>query len=163
MTTGGAPEAGKVPGSGPVAAPPAPRHIDHLGVAVRSLEQALPFWRDVLGLELIGFEDVPDQKVRVAVLLAGPNRIELLEPTAPDSPVQKFLDTRGEGIHHVAMRVDDAAATLDKIAAGGARLIDEVPRLGAEGARIGFVHPKATGGVLLEVSERPGEAGHGVS
>ncbi|MEB3237118.1 MAG: methylmalonyl-CoA epimerase [Candidatus Sericytochromatia bacterium] len=147
----------------PAESVPAPRHIDHLGIAVRSLEQALPFWRDVLGLAFVGFEDVPDQKVRVAVLLAGPNRIELLEPTAEDSPIRKFLDTRGEGIHHVAMRVDGCGPMLEHLAASGIRLIDAAPRLGAEGARIGFVHPKATGGVLLEVSERPDEASHGVS
>ncbi|MBM3259848.1 MAG: methylmalonyl-CoA epimerase [Candidatus Sericytochromatia bacterium] len=141
----------------------APRQVDHLGIAVHSLDAALPFWRDVLGLTFVGFEDVPDQKVRVAVLLAGPNRIELLEPTAEDSPVRKFLNTRGEGIHHVALRVDACGATLDHLASAGVRLIDAVPRTGAEGARIGFVHPKATGGILLEVSERPEGTGHGVS
>ncbi|MEB3203568.1 MAG: methylmalonyl-CoA epimerase [Candidatus Sericytochromatia bacterium] len=141
----------------------APRQIDHLGIAVYSLDTALPFWRDVLGLTFVGFEEVPDQKVRVAVLLAGPNRIELLEPTAEDSPVRKFLDTRGEGIHHVAMRVDACGATLAHLASAGVRLIDAAPRTGAEGALIGFVHPKATGGILLEVSERPEGAAHGVS
>lgn len=141
----------------------APRHIDHLGIAVRSLEAALPFWRDLLGLTFVGYEDVPDQKVRVAVLLAGPNRIELLEPTSPDSPVQRFLETRGEGIHHVAMRVESCASTLAQLAAAEVRLVDATPRTGAEGALIGFVHPKATGGVLLELSERHEGAGHGVS
>ncbi|MOA52332.1 Glyoxalase/Bleomycin resistance protein/Dioxygenase superfamily protein [compost metagenome] len=108
----------------------------------------------MLGLELHEIEEVEDQKVRTAVFPVGESRIELLEPTSPDSPVAKFLEKRGEGIHHVALGVQDVAAALARLKAEGARLIDEAPRKGAGGAMIAFVHPKSTGGVLLELCQR---------
>ncbi|MNR94184.1 Glyoxalase/Bleomycin resistance protein/Dioxygenase superfamily protein [compost metagenome] len=128
--------------------------IDHLGIAVRSIEAAMPLYTGMLGLELHEIEEVADQKVRTAVFPVGESRIELLEPTSPDSPVAKFLEKRGEGIHHVALGVQDVAAALAKLKAEGAQLIDEAPRKGAGGALIAFVHPKSTGGVLLELCQR---------
>ncbi len=128
--------------------------IDHLGIAVRSIEAALPLYTGMLGLELHEIEEVEDQKVRTAVFPVGESRIELLEPTSPESPVAKFLEKRGEGIHHVALGVPDVAAALAKLKAEGAQLIDEAPRKGAGGAMIAFIHPKSTGGVLLELCQR---------
>lgn len=128
--------------------------IDHLGIAVHSIEAAMPLYTGMLGLELHEIEEVEDQKVRTAVFPVGESRIELLEPTSPDSPVAKFLEKRGEGIHHVALAVQDVAAALAKLKAEGARLIDEAPRKGAGGAMIAFIHPKSTGGVLLELCQR---------
>ena len=128
--------------------------IDHLGIAVRSIEEAMPLYTGALGLELHEIEEVADQKVRTAVFPVGESRIELLEPTSPDSPVAKFLEKRGEGIHHVALGVPDVAQALARLKAQGCHLIDEVPRRGAGGALIAFVHPKSTGGVLLELCER---------
>ncbi len=128
--------------------------IDHVGIAVRSLDEAIPFYRDVLGLPLLEIEEVPDQQVRTAVFMSGYNRIELLEPTGPDSPVAKFLEKRGEGIHHIALRTADVSADLERVRAAGCRLIDEQPRPGAGGASIAFVHPKSTHGVLLELCSR---------
>jgi methylmalonyl-CoA epimerase len=128
--------------------------IDHLGIAVRSIEAAMPLYTGMLGLELHEIEEVEDQKVRTAVFPVGESRIELLEPTSPDSPVAKFLEKRGEGLHHVALGVTDVAAALAKLKAEGAKLIDEAPRKGAGGAMIAFIHPKSTGGVLLELCQR---------
>lgn len=125
--------------------------IDHLGVATADIEGALLFWRDVLGLELGHAEEVAEQRVRVAMLPLGESRLELLEPTGPDSPVAKFLEKRGPGLHHVAVRVHDIRETLANLKAKGARLIDETPRSGAGGCLVAFVHPSATGGVLLEL------------
>lgn len=128
--------------------------IDHLGFAVRSLEEALRFYTEKLGLKLHSTEEVPDQRVRTAVLGVGESRIELLEPTHVDSPVAKFLEKRGEGIHHVALSVPDVAMALEMLRARGCRLIDERPRQGAGGATIAFVHPQSTHGVLLELCQR---------
>jgi LAO/AO transport system kinase len=128
-----------------------PRFINHLGIATKGIDEALGFWRDALGLENVHTETVDDQKVRVAMLPIGESRIELLEPTSDDSPISKFLEKRGGGIHHVAIEVDDIEAVLAKLKAGGARLIDERPRVGAEGCLVAFVHPASTGGVLLEL------------
>jgi methylmalonyl-CoA/ethylmalonyl-CoA epimerase len=128
--------------------------IDHLGIAVHSIDAALPLYTRMLGLTLHEIEEVPDQKVRTAVFPVGESRIELLEPTDPESPVAKFLAKRGEGIHHVALGVPDVAAALARLKAEGAQLIDESPRRGAGGAMIAFVHPKSTGGVLLELCQR---------
>jgi len=130
------------------------RKLDHVAVAVRSISEALPFYRDVLGLEYRGEETVPGQGVKVAVLGAGENRIELLEPTTPDSPVARFLEKNGPGLHHIALCTDDLAAELERLAAKGVRLIDAVPRNGAEGTRIAFLHPRAAAGVLIELVER---------
>jgi len=128
-----------------------PRYINHLGIATRGIDQALAFWRDALGLENVHSETVEDQKVRVAMLPVGESRIELLEPTSDDSPISKFLEKRGEGIHHIAIEVGDIEAALAKLKARGTRLIDESPRVGAEGCLVAFIHPASTGGVLLEL------------
>ncbi len=127
--------------------------VDHIGIATRSIEESLKFWRDALGLEVKHAETVEEQGVNVAMLPAGEPRVELLEPTGPASPVAKFLEKRGPGIHHVAVRVDDIRAALARLKREGARLIDEEPRKGAGGCLVAFVHPSASGGVLLELVE----------
>ena len=127
--------------------------INHLGIATNGIDEALKFWADSLGLENVHTETVEDQKVRVAMLPVGESRIELLEPISDDSPISKFLEKRGGGIHHIAVEVDDIKAALEKLRSQGARLIDEVPRIGAEGCLVAFVHPGSTGGVLLELVE----------
>ena len=127
--------------------------INHIGVAVHSIEESVPFYRDVLGMEFEGTEVVEEQKVKVAFLAVGESRIELLEPTSPDSPVAKFLEKKGEGTHHLAYEVADIEAVLAELKAKGVRLIDETPRSGAHGTRIAFLHPKATGGVLTEICQ----------
>jgi len=132
--------------------------INHLGIATNGIDEALKFWSDALGLESIHTETVEDQKVRVAMLPIGECRIELLEPTSDDSPISKFLEKRGSGIHHIAVEVDDIGTTLAELRSRGMRLIDEHPRLGAEGCLVAFVHPAASGGVLLELvqtTDRP--------
>jgi len=125
--------------------------INHLGIATKGIDEALKFWSDALGLENVHTEIVEDQKVRVAMLPLGESRIELLEPTSDDSPITKFLEKRGGGIHHIAVEVEDINASLLKLKQQGARLIDENPRRGAEGCLVAFVHPSAAGGVLLEL------------
>lgn len=130
-----------------------PEKISHIGIAVASIDEALPFYTDVLGLEFEGTEVVAEQKVKVAFLVIGESRIELLEPTAPDSPVAKFLEKNGPGIHHLAYQVDGLEARLAGLKELGVRLIDETPRLGAHHSRIAFLHPKASGGVLTELCE----------
>ena len=125
--------------------------IDHLGIATRGIDEALKFWENALGLKNVHTETVEDQKVRVAMLPIGKSRIELLEPTSEDSPISKFLEKRGGGIHHIAVEVKDIEASLAKLKSEGARLIDEKPRIGAEGCLVAFVHPSSTGGVLLEL------------
>ena len=129
--------------------------INHLGIVTKGIDEALKFWSDALGLENVHTEIVEDQKVRVAMLPIGESRIELLEPTSEDSPISKFLEKRGPGIHHIAVEVDDIAASLAKLKSQGMRLIDEEPRIGAEGCLVAFVHPGATGGVLLELVQTP--------
>ena len=124
--------------------------IDHLGIAVRSLDQALRFYRDQLGLNVALRETVALEKVNVAMLPVGEPRIELLEATEPDSVIGKFLDKRGEGLHHVALKVPDLNASVEKLRASGARLLNE-PRVGAGGHMYVFVNPSSTGGVLLEL------------
>ncbi|HCA59632.1 MAG TPA: methylmalonyl-CoA epimerase [Blastocatellia bacterium] len=125
--------------------------INHLGIATNGIENALKFWEDALGLENVHTEVVEDQKVRVAMLPIGESRVELLEPTSDDSPISKFLEKRGGGIHHIAVEVEDIRASLARLKAQGMQLIDEEPRIGAEGCLVAFVHPKASGGVLLEL------------
>ena len=126
--------------------------INHLGIATRGIEEALKFWEDALGLENVHTEVVEDQKVRVAMLPLGESRIELLEPIADDSPISKFLEKRaGGGIHHIAVEVEDIEASLARLKERGMRLIDEKPRVGAEGCLVAFVHPSAANGVLLEL------------
>jgi methylmalonyl-CoA/ethylmalonyl-CoA epimerase len=125
--------------------------INHLGIATNGIENALKFWEDALGLENVHTEVVEDQKVRVAMLPIGESRVELLEPTSDDSPISKFLEKRGGGIHHIAVEVEDIRASLARLKSQGMQLIDEEPRIGAEGCLVAFVHPKASGGVLLEL------------
>lgn len=127
--------------------------INHLGIATNGIDEALKFWADALGLENVHTETVEDQKVRVAMLPIGESRVELLEPTSEDSPISKFLQKRGGGLHHIAVEVDDIDAALDRLKSAGMRLIDEKPRIGAENCKVAFVHPAASGGVLLELVE----------
>jgi len=127
--------------------------IDHVGIAVANLEEALAAWGR-LGLGEPVIEEIPDQGVRVAMLPVGTGKIELLEPLRPDSPVGRFLERRGPGLHHVALRVDDLEAALAAAEARGLELIDRRPRTGAGGSRIAFLHPRATGGTLVELCQR---------
>ena len=128
--------------------------IDHIGIAVSNLDEAVKLYKDVLGLELHGTEVVPEQKVRVAFLPVGDTEVELLESTSAEGPIAKFIEAKGQGIQHIAFRVDDIEAALEEMRAKGMRLIDEKPRYGAGGAKIAFLHPKSTGGVLIELCER---------
>ena len=130
--------------------------INHIGIAVKSLDETLTFYRDNLGMAFAGIEEVAEQKVRVAMLQIGESKIELLEPTSEDSPVASFIEKNGAGIHHIAYEVADIEAAIAKLLAGGARMIDEKPRHGAHGARIAFIHPKSSNGVLTELCQ----AGH---
>jgi len=127
--------------------------IDHIGIAVKSLADAVKVYEDTIGLKVSGYDQVDDQGVRVAMLPLGDSRIELLEPIRPDSPIEKFMTKRGEGIHHIAVRVDNIEAALERFKAAGARLIDTSPRVGAHNTRIAFIHPASTHGVLLELVE----------
>jgi len=127
--------------------------INHIGIAVSSLEAHLPFYRDVLKLEYQGTQTVPDQKVRLAVFRVGEVSIELLEPTAPDSPIAGFIEKRGEGVHHLAYQVDEIEAQIAGFKAAGVQMIDEKPRAGAHGTRIAFLHPKSSGKVLTELTQ----------
>jgi methylmalonyl-CoA/ethylmalonyl-CoA epimerase len=128
--------------------------IDHLGIAVESLEESLRFYRDSLGLECEEFETVEDQKVRVAMLPIGESRVELLEAISDDSPIAKFLKKRGPGIHHICVEVSDIRDKLNRLKSQGVRLIDEQPRPGAGGHLVAFVHPSSTHGVLIELTQR---------
>jgi len=128
--------------------------VDHIGIAVSNLEESLKFYTEVLGLKSAGTEVVEEQKVKVAFLPCGDSELELLESTSPDGPIAKFIEKNGEGIQHIAIRVDNIDATLEELKGKGVRLIDEKARYGAGGARIAFLHPKATKGILLEISER---------
>jgi methylmalonyl-CoA epimerase len=128
--------------------------VNHIGIAVESLEDALTLWRDVLGLEPVEVEEVAAMKVRAAKLRPSETDIELLESTDDEGPIGKFVTNKGPGIHHVCLEVDDIEGTLAELAAAGYRLIDDQPRVGAGGYRVAFVHPKSSGGVLLELSEK---------
>jgi len=128
--------------------------IDHLGIAVKSIEEGKSFWTNVLGLEFEGSETVESQKVTTAFFPVGESEVELLESTAPDGPIAKYLEKKGEGIQHIAFRVKNIEEALNELKAKGVRLIDEKPRIGAGGAKIAFLHPKATHGVLVELCER---------
>ncbi|QNG61306.1 methylmalonyl-CoA epimerase [Metabacillus idriensis] len=130
--------------------------VDHIGVAVRSISQVLPFYERTLGLKLEGIESVEEQKVKVAFLKIGNTKIELLEPTSDESPVAKFIEKRGEGIHHLALGVDDIKKRIEELKENGIKMIDETPRNGAGGASIAFLHPKAANGVLVELCEKRG-------
>ena len=131
--------------------------IDHIGIAVTSIDAVRKLYEDVLGIRLTETEVVNDQQVKVAFLPIGESEIELLESTTSDGPVAKFIAAKGEGIQHIALRVNDINATLSELKAKGVRLIDESPRKGASGARIAFLHPKATNGTLIELCERGGD------
>jgi len=128
--------------------------VDHIGVAAKGIDESVKFYTDILGLKLAGTEEVVEQKVRTAFLPVGESELEVLESTAPDGPVARYIDKNGEGIQHIALRVDDIEAALAELKEKGVRLIDEVPRRGAGGTKIAFLHPKATGGVLLELCQR---------
>ena len=135
----------------------APNKIAHIGIAVKSIAEALPFYIEQLGLSLLGTEEVPSEQVRVAFLQIGESRIELLEPLAEASPIAAFLEKRGEGIHHIALDVDDVQERLCRLKENGVPLIHETPKEGAHHARIGFLHPRAARGVLFELCQYPGE------
>lgn len=127
--------------------------ISHIGIAVRSLDDHIPFYRDVLGLTPAGTETVPDQKVKIAMFRVGEVQIELLEPTSPDSPIARFLEKKGEGIHHLAYQSDDIDSQIRSFRKSGIQMIDEQPRDGAHGSRIAFIHPGSSGRVLTEICE----------
>jgi methylmalonyl-CoA/ethylmalonyl-CoA epimerase len=128
-------------------------NIDHIGIAVKSLADAVKVYEDTIGLKVSGYETVEDQGVNLAMIVLGDSRIELLEPLHADSPIEKFMAKRGEGIHHIALSVDNIEEALERFKAAGARLIDAVPRRGAHNTRIAFIHPSSTHGVLLELVE----------
>ena len=128
--------------------------VDHIGIAVKDLEQAKKFYTEVLGMTAMGEETVEQQKVKVCFIPCGDSEVELLESTAPDGPIAKFIDKNGQGVQHIALKVDNIEAAIADLKAKGVRMIDEVPRYGAGGASIAFVHPKSTGGILLELTQR---------
>ena len=130
------------------------KHIDHIGVAVKNIEQAGKFYTDILGLKIEDVENVADQKVNVAFLPITDSEVELLESTDADGPIAKYIDARGEGIQHIAFRVESIEEALDELKAKEVRLIDQEPRKGAGGAKIAFIHPRETNGVLVEICER---------
>lgn len=127
-----------------------PTHIEHIGIAVNSLEESIPYYEKVLGLECYAIEEVADQKVRTAFFKVGETKIELLESTDPEGPIGKFIEKKGPGVHHLAFAMENVSEALKHAADQGVRLIDEQPRKGAEGLQIGFLHPKSTQGVLTE-------------
>ena len=127
--------------------------INHIGIAVKSLDDSISFYRDNLGMVFAGIEEVAEQKVRVAMLEVGESKIELLEPTSDDSPVAKFIEKNGTGVHHIAYEVADIEAAIAKLRGDGARMVDETPRNGAHGTRIAFIHPKSSNGVLTELCQ----------
>jgi methylmalonyl-CoA/ethylmalonyl-CoA epimerase len=131
-----------------------PTVVDHIGIAVKSIEESLKFWEQTMGIKCEGVEEVAEQNVKTAFLPIKDTEIELLEGTGEDSPVSKFIEKKGQGIHHLALRVDNLEEALEELKKKGVRLIDEKPRKGAGGCKIAFVHPKTTGGILLELSER---------
>lgn len=128
--------------------------VDHIGVAVKSLDETLKFYQEMLGLELQGTEVVEEQKVKVAFLPVGDTEVELLESTDADGPIAKFIEKKGEGIQHIAFRVENIEEAIAELMSKGVKMIDEKPRYGAGGAKIAFCHPKSTNGVLVEISER---------
>ncbi|MDR1583021.1 MAG: methylmalonyl-CoA epimerase [Prevotellaceae bacterium] len=130
-------------------------HIEHIGIAVKSLETAIPFYENVLGLKCYNIEEVVDQKVKTAFFKVGQTKIELLESTDPEGAIGKFIEKKGEGIHHIAYATNGVQTSLDDVAGKGIQLIDKAPRKGAEGLNIAFLHPKSTFGVLTELCEDP--------
>lgn len=128
-------------------------HIEHLGIAAKSLEEAIPYWENVLGLKCYNIEEVADQKVKTAFFMVGQTKIELLEPTSEESTIAKYIEKRGQGVHHVAFAVEGIEDALADATEKGVQLIDKAPRKGAEGLSIAFLHPKSTMGVLTELCE----------
>jgi len=126
-------------------------HIEHIGIAVNSLDEAIPYYEDMLGLKCYAVEEVADQKVKTAFFMVGQTKIELLESTDPEGPIGKFIEKKGQGVHHLAFAVDDVNKSLTEMGEKGVRLIDQQSRKGAEGLNIGFLHPKSTLGVLTEL------------
>ncbi|GAB1373156.1 methylmalonyl-CoA epimerase [Bacteroidales bacterium] len=134
-------------------------HIEHIGIAVKSLESAIPFYEEMLGLKCYAIEEVADQRVKTAFFKIGQTKIELLESTDSEGPIGKFIEKKGEGIHHIAFATEDGVQkSLDELAEKGVQLIDKTPRKGAEGLNIAFLHPKSTVGVLTELCEDPKKA-----
>ena len=134
-------------------------HIEHIGIAVKSLESAIPFYEEMLGLKCYAVEEVADQRVKTAFFKIGQTKIELLESTDPEGPIGKFIEKKGEGIHHIAFATEDGVQkSLEELAEKGVQLIDKTPRKGAEGLNIAFLHPKSTIGVLTELCENPKKA-----
>ena len=130
-------------------------HIEHIGIAVKSLDEAIPFWEKQLGMKCYAIEEVKEQKVRTAFFKIGQSKIELLESTDPEGPIGKFIEKKGEGVQHIAFCAPGLQANLDELASKGVQLIDKAPRKGAEGLNIAFLHPKSTAGVLMELCEDP--------
>ena len=130
-------------------------HIEHIGIAVKSLDEAIPYYENILGLKCYAIEEVKDQKVKTAFFKIGQTKLELLESTDPEGPVGKFIEKKGEGVHHIAFATDGVQQALKEVEEKGIRLIDKAPRKGAEGLNIGFLHPKSTFGVLTEFCEQP--------
>lgn len=132
-----------------------PTHIEHIGIAVKNLNDAIAYYETILGLKCYAIEEVADQKVKTAFFMVGQTKLELLESTDPEGPIGKFIEKKGEGIHHLAFAVEGLAEKLKLAAERGIQLIDKAPRKGAEGLNIGFLHPKSTFGVLTELCENP--------
>lgn len=130
-------------------------HIEHIGIAVKSLDAAIPYYEEKLGLKCYSIEEVKEQKVRTAFFKIGQTKLELLESTDPEGPIAKFIDKKGEGVQHIAFATNGVQACLDELSAKGVQLIDKTPRKGAEGLNIAFLHPKSTMGVLTELCEDP--------
>lgn len=128
------------------------RRVNHIGIAVRSLQESVPLYR-ALGLELSGGEEIPSEMVRVTFFPVGETRVELLEPTTPESPIARFIAKKGEGLHHVCLEVEDIRATMAELSAQGFRLLSEEPKTGANGSQVCFIHPKSAGGVLIELCQ----------
>ncbi|MBI1937848.1 MAG: methylmalonyl-CoA epimerase [Ignavibacteriales bacterium] len=133
-------------------------HIEHIGIAVKNLDDSIKYYENVLGLKCYAVEEVKDQKVKTAFFMIGQTKIELLESTEPDGPVGKFIEKKGEGIHHIAFAASNLKDTLKEVEAKGVQLIDKEPRRGAEGLNIAFLHPKSTYGVLTELCEKPAKS-----
>ncbi len=127
--------------------------LDHIGIAVKSIDAQLRLYKDLIGLEFEGIEEIAEQKVKAAILDTGDAKIELIEPTTDDSPISKFLDKKGDGLHHIAIAVENIESVIENLMASGVRMIDEKPRIGAHNKKIAFIHPKATGGILVEICE----------
>ncbi|MEW9669649.1 methylmalonyl-CoA epimerase [Ammoniphilus sp. 3BR4] len=137
-----------------------PKQIEHIGIAVRNLEESVKFYTELLGLKLLGYETVESEMVRVAFLEIGETHLELLEATSPESPIAQFIEKKGEGIHHIALQVDDSVDRLGYLKEKGIKLIHEVPKQGAHGNLVAFLHPKSTNGVLLELCQPQSKDSH---